>query len=280
MSRTQIEISIGILLVLLTGTFLVVYGLNEPRRMEQFTREQEGRAIEVGAELFDNNCRPCHGPQGEGTPGLCPPLNDKHFFEGRLAEVGWSGSVEDYIVATVASGRLISTRPELYPGNGKPAMPSWSEHYGGPLRDDQIRDIATFVMNWESTAPDRASAVPAGPPVGTDITKALPSGETARGETVATAQGCVACHISTNTGPAWEPSDGEPGIGDRAATRITQPDYEGAAETPEQYLFESIVHPDVYVVPPFAPGIMPKTYGETLTDQDMADLIAYLLTIK
>jgi hypothetical protein len=34
------------------------------------------------------------------------------------------------------------------------------------------------------------------------------------------------------------------------------------------------------VVPPFAPGIMPKTYGETLTDQDMADLIAYLLTIK
>ena len=43
MSRTQIEITLGILLVLVTGTFLVIYGLNEPVRMEQLALEQHGR---------------------------------------------------------------------------------------------------------------------------------------------------------------------------------------------------------------------------------------------
>jgi mono/diheme cytochrome c family protein len=132
MSRTQIEITIGILLVLVTGTFMIVYGLNEPTRMAQFEKEQSGRSIEVGADLFDTNCKGCHGPQGEGTPGLCPPLNDKHFFTGRLPR--WAGRfVEDHIVATVSSGRLVSTAKAL-PGNGAPAMPAWSDHYGGPLR--------------------------------------------------------------------------------------------------------------------------------------------------
>ena len=45
MSRTQIEITLGILLVLVTGTFLVIYGLNEPVRMEQLALEQHGRTV-------------------------------------------------------------------------------------------------------------------------------------------------------------------------------------------------------------------------------------------
>jgi len=122
----------------------------------------------VGAELFEINCSGCHGKQGEGIPGLCPPLNDKYFFESRLSDVGWSGTLEDYIVATVASGRLNSTRPKLYAGQGTPAMPAWSEEFAGPLREDQIRSIATFVLNWEPTAPDRSVApVAPGPGFGT-----------------------------------------------------------------------------------------------------------------
>jgi mono/diheme cytochrome c family protein len=280
MSRIQIEITLGIILVMATGAFLILYGLNEPQRMAQLEEEQQAQAIEVGADLFDINCKGCHGPQGEGTPGLCPPLNDKHFFTGRLGEVGWTGALEDYIVATVSSGRLVSTRPELYPGNAKPAMPAWSDHYGGPLREDQIRSIAAFVMNWEATAPDRqVAATPAGPVVGTDITKELPAGNPENGSALATAQGCVGCHVATQTGPAWAASADQPGIGERAATRITQPDYTGAATTPEQYLFESIVAPGVFVVEGFQP-LMPPDYGTKLTDQDVADLIAHMLTIK
>lgn len=281
MSRVQLEITLGIMLVLATGTLLIYQGLNEEQRMASFLERQEAQAIEVGAELFDNNCKGCHGPQGEGTPGLCPPLNDKYFFTDRMTDVGWSGSVEDYIVATVSSGRLASTRPELYPGNVKPAMPAWSEDYGGPLRADQIRYIAAFVMNWESTAPDRGQApVLAGPAVGTDITQELPAGDAANGQALATSQGCVGCHVAGNTGPAWMATADQPGIGDRAASRFTQSDYAGSATTPEQYLLESIVNPSAYLVPGFDLVQMPATYSGTLTAQDAADLIAYLLTLK
>jgi len=280
MTRTQIEISLGILLVLITGTVTILYGFNEENRMTTLAQAQQAQSIEVGAGLFDIYCSPCHGKQGLGTPGLCPPLNDRYFFDQRLKDVGWSGTQEDYIVATASGGRLASTRPDQYPGNGSPAMPAFSDRFGGPLRDDQIRNIATFVMNWASTAQEvQAAPAPAGPAVGTDISQTLPEGNAQAGEALATSAGCVGCHITTTTGPAWNPTGGQPGIGERAATRYIEADYTGAATSTEQYLLESIVNPGVYLVPGYQ-DIMPKTFSESLTAQDAADLIAYLLTLK
>jgi mono/diheme cytochrome c family protein len=281
MSRINLEILLGALMVLITSVLVLFYGLNEEQRMAEAEQAQHARAIEQGAVLFEAQCSRCHGTQGLGIPGLCPPLNDRYFFDQRLEEVGWSGTQEDYIVATVSSGRLASTRPQEYPGQGTPAMPAFSEHYGGPLRDDQVRNIAAFIMNWEETATEVVMPTPPeGPVVGTDLTKELPEGDAAAGETLATSLGCTACHITTPTGPAWLPSDGQPGVGERAETEFTLPEYTGNATTPEQYLFESIVDPNVFVVSPFASGLMPATYGNTLTDQNMADLIAYLLSLK
>jgi ubiquinol-cytochrome c reductase cytochrome b subunit len=62
---------------------------------------------------------------------------------------------------------------------------------------------------------------------------------------------------------------------------ISQPaKFTGEATSPEQYLFESIVNPNGYVVSGFAANIMPASYANQLTDQDMADIIAYLQTLK
>ena len=281
MSRIQIEIFLGAVMILISGLLIVNYGLNEEERMATFELGQRAQAIEVGAELFEINCSGCHGPQGEGVPGLCPPLNDRYFFDQRLEDVKWSGSLDDYIVSTVSTGRLNSTRPELYSGGGVPAMPTWSEAYGGPLRDDQIRNIAQFVMNWEPSAPDRTqSTVPSGPSVGTDITVVLPEGDPVAGEALANSQGCVGCHISTNTGPAWLPTESDPGIGSRAETRLIDPLYTGNASSPEGYLLESIVLPNEYIVDGFVGNIMPGNYGDSLSAQDSADLLAYMLTLK
>jgi mono/diheme cytochrome c family protein len=281
MSRTQIEIAIGVLLVLATGALLIFYGINEETRMEEFALAQNAAAIEVGAALFENNCASCHGLKGEGVPGLCPPLNDRHFFDNRIKEVGWTGTLQDYIVSTVSSGRPVSTRPETYPGNPvPPAMPAWSERFGGPLRDDQVRDLAAYILNWESTAGEASAPIPVEEPVGEDITKELPAGDPASGEALATSSGCLACHVGTPVGPAWLASADQPGIGERAEERITAGDYTGSAATPEQYLFESIVLPDAHIVAGFTPGIMPKGYGELLTEQDLADIIAYMLTLR
>ena len=142
--------------------------------------------------------------------------------------------------------------------------------------------IAAFVMNWEETATEVAvPELPTGPTVGTDITKELPEGDPIAGEALTVSLGCTACHTVAveGIGPYWPPTPNEPGIGERADTRISQPDYTGIAEDGTQYLFESIVLPADFLVDGYD-NLMPNNYSSTLTDQDMADLIAYLLTIK
>ena len=142
-------------------------------------------------------------------------------------------------------------------------------------------NIRFVIANWEETAElVEVPPAPTGPIAGTDITKELPEGDPATGEAISISLACTACHVDAPTGPFWPASEDSPGIGDRAATRITQPDYSGEASTADQYLFESIVNPSIHLVTGYADGLMPNTYGSTLTDQEMADLIAYMLSIK
>lgn len=137
--------------------------------------------------------------------------------------------------------------------------------------------------------------IPAGPatdPAGTDVAIELPEGDPVRGGLIAQARGCTACHITgaPNIGPAWESAknpDGlnSPGI---AASRVAADDYNGVAKTPEEYIFESIVSPNVDIVPPTTganwviagPSTMLTEYGTLLSKQDLADIIAYLKTVK
>jgi hypothetical protein len=170
-------------------------------------------------------------------------------------------------------------------------MPTWGETYGGPLRQDQVDALTNYVLNWGKAYADGTAPTPvAVDGVGTDIAQELPAGDTASGEALATAQACVACHVASATGPAWlaaSDPNGQ-GIGTRAGLRIEQDDYEGAATTPEQYLFESIVLPDAYLVPGVptyvnaqtGQSIMPHDYGDKIDAQMMADLIAYLMTLE
>jgi len=271
MSRVQIEISLGVLLVLITSSLLVVYGLNEEKRMQTFALEQEAQSIEVGAALFENNCSSCHGKQGQGIPGLCPPLNEASFFTTRLKDVGWGGTLEDYIVATVSSGRLVSTRPDQYVGGGRPAMPAWSDKYGGPLREDQIRDIAKFVMNWEATALGQVTLVQVVEPGQESADPVV------RGQLVYTQNGCGGCHtlgtISAGVvGPVLT------NIGTEAGTMK-------AGMSAEDYIRESILNPNAFITPkcpngPCPQSVMPQDWSTKLTEEQINDLVAFLLAQK
>lgn len=100
-----------------------------------------------------------------------------------------------------------------------------------------------------------------------------PSGDASAGERIfhdgkGSAPACVNCHAAEPgpfaLGPAMT------GISERAGSRI-----EGLSAA--EYLHQSIVQPDAYTVPGFRP-VMPSTYGEHLTEQEIADIIAYLMT--
>jgi hypothetical protein len=115
--------------------------------------------------------------------------------------------------------------------------------------------------------------------VGSDINVALPEGDPEKGLIAAGKRGCTACH-GPGIGPAWLPSDEMPGIGERAQTIFTQDDYTGNATSPEQYLFESIVQPSAYIVEPFSDNVMIDQSGILMSAQEMADVIAYLLSLQ
>jgi mono/diheme cytochrome c family protein len=97
----------------------------------------------------------------------------------------------------------------------------------------------------------------------------LPAGDAARGEEIfKVGQPCHTCHIDQPLGP---PFPGEPPLAVRAATR--RPGYPA-----DVYIYESITHTSAYVVTGFQDGIMPANFAEILTEQDLADLVAYLMT--
>jgi mono/diheme cytochrome c family protein len=266
--RSQLEIFFGILLLVITTVILVYVGLNEETRMQEFEQHQAAQKIEVGADLFEINCRGCHGLRGEGIAGLAPPLNDAHFFTQRLGEIGWQGGLEEYIVATVSSGRQVSTRPDQYPGAGSPAMPTWSERYGGPLRDDQIESLAAFILNWEATAVGDAEL--------TLLPTLTPSAASSddpvvRGQAVYESSGCTACHaiegISVGeVGPALN------SIAETAANRVPN-------LSAEEYIHQSIVDPSAYLVEGYD-DLMLKTFADTLSGTQLEDLVAFLLAQK
>lgn len=272
-------IILGTLSFVVFMVVLAVAGINEPQRMETYTTAFSSRNIEEGAALFDSSCRTCHGPQGKGVEGLAPAINTAAMFNGeRLEEVGFAGTVEDYLEGTISAGRPVPSEGTNYPQR----MPTWSQAYGGPMRQDQIKNLVAFIMNWEQRALAEAEAPP--PPaegvVGTDITVQLPEGDPQEGERLASSLGCAACHVLADVGPGWPPSEDSPGIGDRAGTRFEQANYTGSATSAEQYLLESVVQPNAFVVAGYESGVMPTTFGDRLSKQDAADLIAYMLSLR
>ena len=272
------SIVLGTLALLgLMGALLFVT-INEVDRMRTAEAAYAARAVETGALEFESRCRSCHGPQGKGTP-LAPALNTAALFDGsRLAAAGYAGTVDDFVRGTISAGRPVPSAGTNYPQR----MPTWGERFGGPLRDDQVDALVSFVMNWEDRATAEATAapeLPAGEAVGTDITQTLPEGDAGRGQTLAEGPlGCAACHTLSTVGPAWAGEGATPGIGARAAARLDEPGYGGAATTAEQYLLESVVETNTYLVAGFEANIMPGTFGARLTPQDAAHLIAYMLT--
>jgi mono/diheme cytochrome c family protein len=265
MNRVNVEILLGSIFVAFTAIALLVYGLNEENRMARYVEGQQADKIEVGAYLFELNCSECHGVFAEGRIGLAPALNDRVFFTERLNQLGWAGTMEDYVQATISSGRITSTRPDRYAGYGIPAMPAWSENYGGPLRMDQIRAITAFIMNFEPIA--------LGEVVMPEFPTPLPPPEEEddpflRGRRVFIDMGCAGCHamegISTSViGPPLT------NIATVAGTRV--PDL-----TAEEYIRQAILFPRLFMVEGY-PDIMPVDFGDRMTDQQFEDLIFFLM---
>lgn len=103
---------------------------------------------------------------------------------------------------------------------------------------------------------------------------ALPAGDAERGEalfgrSIDGAAACSTCHALTDArgaGPGLE------GYAGHAEDRVDD-------EDAEEYTYYAILRPSRYVVSGYS-NVMPSNYEEKLSDQDLADLIAFLLTLE
>ncbi len=280
----QIKIVIGTIAFMIAMMVLGYSALREPARLGRFTNAEVGRSIEAGSEIFANNCTTCHGTDGTaqncvdstGNQIACQglPLNYNALLCGdvsqRMTDMNWSGTKANYVLTTISAGRG--------------AMPTWHEQFGGPLRPDQVQNVANFVLNWESETlcaapivtyewPDQVTDFLSGP----DVTS--PGDATRGADLYAVTYGCAACHGAHDgsTPAAIGPSLID--IKTNGATRVDGMDA-------QQYVYHSILFPSDFIAPecptgPCAgpPSVMPANFASRMGDnpQDMADMLAFLL---
>lgn len=192
-----------------------IYLLREPTRLEQDADRDLVAAVEAGQTIFGSHCASCHGEQGEGSIG--PALNSKQLL---------STASDDLLFSLVRTG---------VPGT---AMPAWSQSFGGPLTDDEIRQAVAFVRSWESEAKDIESEEPVPDPSrGAEIFESI----------------CFACH-----GLQGEGTEIAPALND--AIRLTTFDDDWYRETISQG----------------RPSRGMPTWGTVLSPAQIEDLISFI----
>lgn len=130
--------------------------LREPLRQTEKTQADFVATFERGEALFVENCAQCHGQSAEG--GGAPSTYDaqdswpapnlttivKRYEDAPIPDI------REYLVDTVHRGR---------PGT---PMPAWSSDYGGPMTDQQIEDIADWILasqKAEVAEPEEAASL-------------------------------------------------------------------------------------------------------------------------
>jgi mono/diheme cytochrome c family protein len=207
--------------------------------------------VALGEQLFASACSACHGEQD----GAGPAFTD--MGEKAATRVGGM-SAEAYLHESIVD-------PGAYVVEGfNNIMP---KGFGDQYSETELAGMVAYIIAESGGE----AAVQAGPteeaapvPEGTAEAAEAPAGDPVAGEALF-ATNCSACHGEEDgAGPA------RTGMGERAAIGV-----EGLSA--EEYLHQAIVDPGAHIVEGFS-NIMPKAYGDQLTEQELSDLIAYLLT--
>jgi plastocyanin/mono/diheme cytochrome c family protein len=175
--NTSKQINIMVILIFLLLIALGAYTLFDPTREANARANQEDLLAQRGAALFVANCRPCHGDVGQGRIG--PALNRADLRDPAKRE-----QLQQFVHDTIECGRVGTL------------MPTWGQQEGGPLDEEQIRDLVTLITvdpndAWNRyVAPESEAANQvATPPAIADLLKGSITGSTASvcGQSVAKA---------------------------------------------------------------------------------------------
>jgi cytochrome c551/c552 len=115
-------------------------------------------------------------------------------------------------------------------------------------------------------------------PAGTTGTSTAPtttsggtSGSVAAGKTVFSSSSCATCHTFA---PAKATGTIGPNL-DKAPAADAKADHNMALAA---FIKQSIVDPNAYIAKGFTKGIMPSTFGSSLSSKQLSDLVAFILS--
>ena len=120
----------GIWVFLVLVLSFPAYKLTEDTRLNDALAAQHQAQITTGTQLWSLNCAECHGTRGEGVDA--PALNSQQFLS----------SVTDEQIRGIIAGGI--------PGS---EMPAWLADYGGPLTQQQINALVSYLRSWQAAAP-------------------------------------------------------------------------------------------------------------------------------
>ncbi len=304
-----VRILTGLISMLAMLSVCTVVAISDQTGLNVRDTEFRARAVEAGAKVYALQCARCHGVKGEGVEGLGPSLAAESFVgrrvleerpdgsvayrivspSARMQQIEWGGTLEDYIIAVTSSGIPVRSSP-MWDVN----HPTFLETLGGPLRPDQIRDVTAFIVNWSLNplSDDQAILPPApgegmaGRPTPVPLTENQEAGKQ-----VYLQAGCAACHAIRGVGTQGVVGPSLNRIYTVAQERIESESYktnlrdQPPATTPEEYIRQSILHPNAYIVAqcpqgPCPAGVMPQNYNQTISPEDLEKLIDYLTTLR
>lgn len=111
-------------------------------------------------------------------------------------------------------------------------------------------------------------------------------GDPAHGARLFASLPCSSCHDITRPFPGGDICPNLGNIASEAERIVRLPEYRGRATNAAEYIRESILNPNAYIVPgeqyrtADGQSVMPKTFGQTLTPSEIDDLVAFLLQQK
>jgi mono/diheme cytochrome c family protein len=194
--------------------------------------------LSKGKAQFVEKCGSCHTLARAGTAGTQGPSLDK-AFQTALADGIDRDTVEGIVHRQILHPRRNSIMP------------------AGLVKGDDATDVAAYVGYAAARSGDDQGAL---------ASAGLAQATT--GDQIFTAAGCAGCHTFSAAG-----SNGTigPNLNDLKAAAAKF----GKGKPPEDYVRESIVKPDAFIVPGFG-NAMPSFQGR-LTNKQIQALIDYLL---
>ena len=215
--------------------------------------------VKAGEEIFKTKgtCEICHriGQKGTRAPDLAG-------IGGRAGKTKPGMSAKQYVIESLLQpgAHLVEGYPNIMPAVDKPPI---------GLNRSEVWALTAFLESLGATVDVTLNDVPASvgsAPAGGAAAEVKVPGDPKAGEAVFQGKGaCIACHKAGKIGA----SPVGPDLSQIA--KIQTPDY----------IMKKILDPKGSgTVSGFPPGVMPQTFGQTLTAKEFTDVVAFLLTLK